>query len=65
VRRACGPERHWCVMSNAGKYIKRDQWKKWQQNRQRVQDARERDEREAEAIRLLNQQTNSGQRREG
>jgi hypothetical protein len=52
-------------MSNAGKYIKRDQWKKWQQNRQRVQDARERDEREAEAIRLLNQQTNSGQRREG
>jgi hypothetical protein len=46
-------------MSKPAQYIRRDQWSKIQANRTRIADAREREEREAELIRQLNQKTAS------
>lgn len=42
-------------------HIQRQLWKKVDANRARIADIRERDEREAEAIRKLNRQTVSSQ----
>ena len=41
-------------MSKATKYIKQDQWTKINANRKRLADAQDREEREAELIRQLN-----------
>jgi hypothetical protein len=43
-------------VSNAARYIRKDQRQKWQQNRQRLELARQREDQEAETMRLLNQE---------
>jgi hypothetical protein len=43
-------------VSNAARYIRQDQRQKWQQNRQRLERARQYEEQEAETLRLLNQE---------
>jgi hypothetical protein len=51
-------------MTKPTKFIRRDQWSKIQANRNRIADAQDRDEREAELIRALNKRF-SAQRAEG
>jgi hypothetical protein len=43
-------------VTKPAQYIRRDQWQKINANRARISDAREREEREQELMRQLNQQ---------